>query len=247
MPRFFVEDLTGERACITGEDARHIGRVLRCRTGEELTLCDGRGTDARCRILSIGPDAVELQVEEKRPSAAEPPVFVTLYQALPKGDKLELIVQKAVELGAAAVVPVLTRYCVSRPDEKAMEKKRERLQKIAREAAKQSGRGRVPEIRPLVGFPQALAEMARDVRGIFFYEKARNPLGPALEGFPDSLSLMVGAEGGFSEEEAQAAREAGLYPCTMGPRILRCETAPLYALSAVLYQYENCKRNEVVG
>ena len=246
MPKFFVPDLSEETVFLTGEDARHVGRALRCRVGEELTLCDGRGIDARCRILAIGSETVELRVEEKAVSLAEPPVFVTLYQSLPKGEKLDLIVQKAVELGVGAIVPVLTRYCVSRPEKKAMEKKRERLQKIALEAAKQSGRGRVPEVLPGMDFSGALASMARDPVGVFFYEKAQGPLGQVLEEKPSALSMMVGPEGGFSPEEAQAAQAAGLSLCTMGPRILRCETAPLYALSAVMYHYENLYRSEVL-
>lgn len=239
MPRFFVPDLTGEAVLLTGEDGRHIAKSLRCREGDVVQLCDGRGTDAAGTITAIAGDTVTVSLSERRPSRSELPCLVTLYQALPKGDKLDLIVQKTVELGVAAVVPVLTSRCVSRPDGKSMEKKLERLRKIAREAAGQSGRGVLPEIRPLLPYPAALAEMAESPCPILFYEQAARPLGELLAGRPKEISFLVGAEGGFSPEEAAAAEGAGLALCTMGPRILRCETAPLYALSAIGYHYEN--------
>lgn len=239
MPRFFVPDLSGDVLTLSGEDGRHAAKSLRCRVGEELELCDGRGAECLCAVAAVEGDTLTLRVVERRPSRGELPCRVSLYQALPKGDKLELIVQKAVELGAAEIVPVLTQRCVSRPDSRAMEKKRERLRKIALEAAKQSGRGMVPQVAPLLDFPAALAEMARSACPLFFYEGGGEPLGKALSAQPGSIALMVGPEGGFDPAEAQAARDAGLRVCTLGPRILRCETAPLYALSAIGYVYEN--------
>lgn len=241
MPRFFTGQVNRERALIVGEDARHIALALRMKAGERLTVCDADGQDYQCVIERISPEQVELRVEEVAPSAGEPGVWITLYQALPKGDKLELIVQKAVELGASAIVPVLTSRCVSRPDEKSFAKKRERLQKIALEAAGQSGRGMVPEVRPLLPYPAALDEMAKSGCPVLFYERATRPLGEVLAPRPPVLSLLVGAEGGFSPQEAEQAAAAGLAVCTMGPRILRCETAPLYALSAIGYTYENMR------
>ena len=239
MPRFFVPDLSGDVLTLSGEDGRHAAKSLRCRVGEELELCDGRGAECLCAVAAVEGDTLTLRVVERRPSRGELPCRVSLYQALPKGDKLELIVQKAVELGAAEIVLVLTQRCVSRPDSRAVEKKRERLQKIALEAAKQSGRGVVPQVAPLLDFPAALAEMARAACPLFFYEGGGEPLGKALSARPGSIALMVGPEGGFDPAEAQAARDAGLRVCTLGPRILRCETAPLYALSAIGYVYEN--------
>ena len=239
MPRFFVPDLSGDVLTLSGEDGRHAAKSLRCRVGEELELCDGRGAECLCAVAAVEGDTLTLRVVERRPSRGELPCRVSLYQALPKGDKLELIVQKAVELGAAEIVPVLTQRCVSRPDSRAVEKKRERLQKIALEAAKQSGRGVVPQVAPLLDFPAALAEMAQAACPLFFYEGGGEPLGKALSARPGSIALMVGPEGGFDPAEAQAARDAGLWVCTLGPRILRCETAPLYALSAIGYVYEN--------
>ena len=239
MPRFFVPSLAEDTITLDREAGRHIARSLRCREGDPVELCDGRGTDGAGIISAIAGETVTVVVQERNPSRGELPCAVTLYQALPKGDKLELIVQKAVELGASAIVPVLTSRCVSRPDEKSFSKKRERLQKIAREAAGQSGRGLVPEIRPLLSFGDALGEMGESPCPILFYEEAQGPLGPLLEPRPGELALMVGSEGGFSPGEAEEARERGIRLCTMGPRILRCETAPLYALSAVGFFYEN--------
>lgn len=241
MPRFFLPDLSGDRVVIAGEEGRHIAGSLRKRPGDPLTLCDGRGTDADALIREIAGDAVTAEIVARRPSTSELPCRVTLYQALPKGDKLELIVQKAVELGAAAVVPVLTSRCISRPDSRGMERKRQRLQKIAREAAGQCGRGILPEVGPLLTLGEALQEMAKGPCPILFYERAVRPLGEALAPRPGEIAVLVGAEGGFSPEEAAQAEAAGLWLCTMGPRILRCETAPLYALSAIGYHYENLK------
>lgn len=239
MPRFFVPGLDGETVLLTGEDGRHLARSLRCRVGDPVELCDGRGVDGLGFIAAIEGDAVTVEVKERRPSRSELPCFVTLYQALPKGDKLDFIVQKAVELGVRAVVPVLTSRCISRPDQKGMAGKQKRLEKIAREAAGQSGRGILPEIRPLLSYPAALSEIKKAQCPILFYEKAGRPLGEVLSSRPGSVSLLVGAEGGFSPNEAAQAQSAGLAICTMGPRILRCETASLYALSAIGYTYEN--------
>lgn len=239
MPRFFVPGLTGDRVLLTAEDGRHLTRSLRCKIGDPVELCDGSGLDGLGVVSAIDGDAVTVEVREKRPSRVELPCAVTLYQALPKGDKLEFIVQKAVELGAAAIVPVLTSRCVSRPDKKAMAGKLTRLQKIAREAAGQSGRGVLPEVRPLLTFSAALSEMKASPCPILFYERASRPLGEVLSSRPSSISFLVGSEGGFSSEEAEAAENAGLAVCTMGRRVLRCETAPLYALSVIGYLYEN--------
>ncbi len=241
MPRFFVPSLAEDTITLDREAGRHIARSLRCREGDPVELCDGRGTDGAGIISAIAGEAVTVTVQERRPSRGELPCAVTLYQALPKGDKLDLIVQKAVELGVSAIVPVLTSRCVSRPDEKSFAKKRERLQKIALEAAGQSGRGMVPEVRPLLPYPATLDEMAKSGCPVLFYERATRPLGEVLAPRPPALSLLVGAEGGFSPQEAEQAAAAGLAVCTMGPRILRCETAPLYALSAIGYTYENMR------
>ena len=146
MPRFFVDSVESDTVEITGGDARHIALSLRMKIGERLVLCDGNGREAECEIKEICPESVVLSVVSRCDSKAEPKTEVILYQALPKFDKFEYIVQKSVELGVSRIVPVLTSRCISRPDEKTMAKKIERLQKIADEAAKQSGRGRLPKV-----------------------------------------------------------------------------------------------------
>lgn len=236
LPRFFVESLEGEQIVIEGGDARHIALSLRMRQGDELVLCDGVGSEALCKIASLCPESVVLDVLERRASAAEPKTKVILYQALPKSDKLEYIVQKAVELGAVKIVPVLTSRCISRPDEKAAAKKLDRLRKIAEEAAKQSGRGVIPEIGSVLSFKNAIKEMSTAALPILFFEHAEYPLRECMEKYSGGdIALMVGAEGGFSDEEAAFAVENGLYSVSLGPRILRCETAPVAAISAIMY------------
>lgn len=236
MPRFFVESLAGDPIVIEGGDARHIALSLRMKQGEELILCDGKGTEAVCAVASLCPESVVLDVKERRASETEPKTRVTLYQALPKADKMEYIVQKAVELGVYRIVPVLTSRCISRPDEKTAAKKRERLCKIAAEAAKQSGRGIIPEVDGVLTFKNAVKEMSTAGLPIFFFEHASLPLRKYMEKYTGGdIAVMVGAEGGFSDEEAAFAEENGLLPASLGPRILRCETAPVAALAAIMY------------
>lgn len=236
MPRFFTSDISGETAWINGDDARHITKVLRMRQGESVTVCDLCGTDYDCEITGLSPETVTLKILARYPCVKEPAVKIRLYQALPKGDKLEFIVQKAVELGVLEIVPVITEYCISRWDEKTAGKKTGRLQKIALEAAKQCGRGIVPGVLPVMAFEKAVLRMKTDACAILFYERETKPLSGLLSGggFGD-ISVMVGSEGGFSQEEAAFARAQGIETASLGARILRCETAPLVALSAILY------------
>jgi 16S rRNA (uracil1498-N3)-methyltransferase len=178
-------------------------------------------------------------VEKVYPSETEPSVKVTLYQAMPKSDKMELIIQKAVELGVSAIVPVQTKRCVSRPDAKSMAKKLERYNRIALEAAKQCGRGRIPQVLPMLDYSEALTAMKADERAFLFYENSTSSFRKELEQKVSSVSIMVGAEGGFEEEEVSKALEQGIASLSLGKRILRCETAPLAALSIIMYETGN--------
>lgn len=234
MPRFFVPPFSGEETAVTGEDGRHIARSLRMKVGEPLTLCDGLGTDYHCEITGFAGDEVFVRVVERAPSRSEPSVKVTVYQGLPKGDKMDAIVQKAVELGAWEIVPVLMRRSVSRPDAKAAVKKAARWQKIAEEAAKQSGRGILPQVLAPMEFSKAAERAAEAGPVLLFYEGGGEPLKELV--YPDSsqLSFFVGPEGGVAEEEAQLLTEMGAQVATLGPRILRTETAPLAALAAIM-------------
>lgn len=236
MPRFFVSGQP-ENGLLTlhGEDAHHAGRVLRLRPGEAVTLCDGAGTDHDCVVETVEKEAVVCRVQRSHPAETEPKQHLTLCMALPKGDKMDFIVQKAVELGVHEIVPYLSKNCVSRPDK--TEKKVERWQRIAVEAAKQCGRGFLPKVCAVVTTAQAVERAAQCETALFFYENERETgLRDALEsGVGRTVSLMIGPEGGFAPEEAELAAQAGLRSVSLGTRILRCETAPVAALAAVLY------------
>lgn len=238
MVRFFVDTLDKQPQAITltGENAAHA-RVLRLREGEQVTVCDGQGTEYLCSVLDASADAVQLRVQQVRASENEPRVQVSVYVAFPKADKLEHIIQKATELGAFEIVAFPSARCVSRPDEKSLRKKLERWQKIAASAAEQSGRGRIPDVVILDRYSDALSRAALADKAILFYENEQaTTLRMALDsGTYQTVSLLSGPEGGLEPSEVAKAQEAGLSVCTLGKRILRCETAPLCGLSAVMY------------
>lgn len=238
MPRFFVssEMLRGSRALLEGEQAAHA-RVLRLAPGDEVTLCDGEGTDARCRVLDASGGQLQLEICGTEPSVSEPKLQCSIYMGFPKADKFEHVIQKATELGAYELVVFPCSRSVSRPDAKSIAKKLERWQKIAAAAAEQSGRGRIPQVLALNSFEQAVARAAQAEFSALFYENERTcSLRSAIESRSFcSAALMTGPEGGLTVQEVQAAQEAGMSICSLGPRILRCETAPLCALSALMY------------
>lgn len=242
MPRFFVraDQIEGGRITLTGEDALHISRSLRMREGEEITVCNMRRREYRCRLAGFTAETVECEILETSECESEPPYALTLYMALPKSDKMEWIIQKSVELGVTRIVPVRTERCIVKLDSKEGEKKRQRWQKIADNAAGQCGRGILPEVAAPMDFADAVAEGGAAGLPLFCYEaeeKTENALprllratDPAAVG---SIAVLVGAEGGFSVKEAESAVAAGWRSVTLGKRILRCETAPLFVLSAV--------------
>lgn len=238
MTRFFVtpEELETERILLTGENANHA-KVLRLKAGEEVLVCDGEGNECRCAVDRMDAKEVELSVLERMSSETEAAVRVSIYMAFPKADKLEHVIQKATELGAYEIIAFPSARCVSKPDEKSIKKKLERWQKIAASAAEQSGRGRIPAVRVLNSYKDALEEAARCDKALLFYENEQAvTLKMALSASAyHSVSLLTGPEGGLEEREVEQARNAGLQVCTLGKRILRCETAPLCALSAVMY------------
>lgn len=238
MTRFFVppEELDGEAITLTGENAAHA-MVLRLKSGEQVLVCDGDGRQCLCAVRKASPGTVELEVLERGSSDTEAAVSVSVYMAFSKADKLEHVIQKATELGATEIVAFPSARCVSRPDEKSLKKKLERWRKIAASAAQQSGRGRIPEVIALDSYAAALERGAQAELPILFYENERaTTLRMALEEGPfTSVSLLTGPEGGWEESEVAQALGAGFRVCTLGKRILRCETAPLCALSAVMY------------
>lgn len=232
MPhRYFAKEFTDTTAALTGPDAHHLGRVMRARPGDTVTLCDGAGFDYTAAVTAVAPDRVELRLLEKRPTAAEPSVEVTLFAGYPKQDKLEFIVQKAVELGAARVVPFFSRFCVAAP--KKEDQKNARYARIAAEAAKQAGRGVIPPVELPMDIKDLPARFAAFDLVLFCYEGGGQSLRTLVKS-QKRIALVTGAEGGFSPEEAAALTAAGAQPVSLGPRILRCETAPLAALAAVM-------------
>lgn len=238
MTRFFMEGQQLDVATLhlVDENLQHA-KVLRLKPGEMLLVCDGAGREALCTVSAVGTSDIALEVKECRPSQTEAAVQVSVYMAFPKADKLEHVIQKATELGAYEIVAFPSARCVSRPDDKSLKKKQERWQKIAASAAEQSGRGRIPQVVILGSYKDALTRAAQADRALLFYENEHaTTLRMALEaGSWKTVSLVTGPEGGLDESEVTQAREAGLSVCTLGSRILRCETAPLCALSAVMY------------
>ncbi|MCL2856338.1 MAG: 16S rRNA (uracil(1498)-N(3))-methyltransferase [Oscillospiraceae bacterium] len=236
MPRFFLStiDASVSTAYIEGDDAKHITKVLHAKLGQEFVLSDARGTDYLCAVRKLDTAIVTLDILSSQPCQGETEATIRLYQALPKGDKLEFIIQKAVELGVSEITPVLTSRCISRPSHKAMDKKLERLQRIAYEAAKQCGRGIIPRVMPLLEIDRALVQMAGSEMPILLYEESRQPLSKVLRPNLGSVSIMVGSEGGFSQGEVDFATNQGVVCASLGRRILRCETAPIAALSVIL-------------
>ncbi len=236
MPRFFIEPFAGDIVRLTGDAASHI-RVLRLRPGEEVTLCDGSGTDYRCLLESADGEAACLRVLSRTPSCGEPAVALTVYMAFAKSDKLEHVIQKATELGAVEIVAYPAARCVARYDDRTLNVKLPRWQKIAASAAEQSGRGRIPTVRVLGSWRDVLQEAAQTDLPLFFYELARDNSLHQLAAAKawHSAAILTGPEGGYTEAEAAQAAEAGLLTASLGARILRCETAPLAALSALLF------------
>ena len=244
MPRFYLLDGSllpdSREVTLLGEDARHISLSLRMRVGDEITVSNGAGRDYLCRLTSLLPDRVTAEVTASLPPKGEFPFPIHLYMAYPKGDKLDFIIEKAVELGAATVTPFVSAHCVRRPPAEKTARLLERYNKIARAAAGQCGRA----VLPTVGAPLSFEGMLRAAKeaelALFCYEgEGTLPLPTLLRDIPSpaSVAVIIGSEGGFSSEEAAAAREAGCLPVGLGERILRCETAPIVALSLLLYRY----------
>lgn len=238
MVRFFVkpEEMQLNEIILRDENASHA-KVLRLKIGEEVLACDGDGNECLCTVGNATSAEFVLSVNSRRLSVSEAGVKVSIYMAFPKADKLEHVIQKATELGADEIVTFPSARCVSKPDDKSLKKKLERWQKIAASAAEQSGRGRIPDVLVLPSFNAALSRAAEADMPIMFYENEHaTTLRMALESCSyKTVSLLSGPEGGLEAKEVEAAKEAGLRICTLGKRILRCETAPLCGLSAVMY------------
>lgn len=249
MPRFFVQKDQVENGYVTikGDDAHHISRALRMAAGEVITVCDMQKNEYECELTNFLPECVRAKIILSCSSDTEPPYHVHLFQALPKGDKLDSIIQKAVECGVAEITTFESERCVVRVKDGGEAKKLERRQRIALEAAKQSGRGIIPEVHASVSFSQAL-EMAKQADlALFCYEgEGTLPIPQVVEAWKrehskksePSISVVIGSEGGFSLKEAEKAIDAGLLPTGLGKRILRTETASGFVLACLVYAFE---------
>ena len=238
MQKLFIDYTPENKIILDGEQARHIAKSLRMKAGDMLTVTDGEGNDFGCQIDLITKDTVELSVCYKQACESEPTCRVTIYQGVPKGSKLEDIIQKCTELGVSRIVPTLTKRCVSRPDDKSAAKKNDRYRKIALEAAQQSGRGIVPEISAQTTLKQAIAADDSEVK-ILFYEGGGEKITSLIKSEVKSVSVYIGPEGGFDADEVELLRENGAQIATLGKRILRTQTAPVAALTAIMLLTNN--------
>lgn len=245
MSRFFVDpaQIGERRITISGNDVNHIKNVLRMEKGEDISVSDGHGRDYFCVISQMDKDRIVLEIQNSWDSYVELGTKLYLFQGLPKSDKMDLIIQKAVELGVYEIVPVVTRRTIVKLDEKKEAKKLARWQGISESAAKQAGRGRIPSVSPPVSFKDAL-EFAGTLDSVIIpYEKAEGMEASraVVKGLKNkkSVGIFIGPEGGFDTEEVDAAMESGAVPVTLGRRILRTETAGLAVLSVLMFELED--------
>lgn len=241
MPRFFVtnSDVSNDLINISGEDFNHIKKVLRLGNGDRITACDGKGTDYLVEIVKIEDAVVKTRIIESMKNSTEPPVEITLFQGLPKSDKMDLIIQKAVELGIYKIVPVITARTVVKMDAKSGDKKCDRWNKISMGAAKQCNRGIIPKVESAMSFREALDAAKGGSLSLIPYEKeTRIKLKEVLlnSSLTKKVSVFIGPEGGFCQEEIEEAVACGVQPVTLGPRILRTETAGIAVLSILMYE-----------
>ena len=240
MQRFFLssDSFDGKSFTITGNDAFHISHSLRMRVGDQISVSISEGRIFDCVLSSFTSDTVTADVVSESVCTTESPCRIHIYQALPKSDKLETVIQKSVECGAYSITPFISSRCIAK-EGSSFDKKLERYNRISFEAAKQCGRGVVPTVKNLLTYKQMLDEASKADLSLFCYEaEGTKPITQLLKPGIKSISVIVGSEGGFSPEEAMLARDKGISLCGLGNRILRCETAPLFVLSCLSFYYE---------
>jgi len=241
MQRFFlsVDHVDGDFIIITGADANHISRSLRMKVGDNLIVCDMQKNEYECEIQSFNKDAVLVKIIGRSKNDTEPPFKAFLYQALPKGDKMDGIVQKAVELGVYGIIPFISERCISRPDAATCAKKVIRWQRIAEEAAKQCGRGIIPQVGNVLSYGEMISDAVNGELVFFCYEgDDTEKIGSIISGEFTDIRFIIGAEGGFSINEVELAQNNGMKIAGLGKRILRCETASGFVLSCLTYENE---------
>lgn len=234
MSWFFSDTEPKDLFTLNNEQSKHAACSLRMKIGEKLTICY-QNYIYSCTVQSINKSKVTVKVGTKQKCLNEPSVAVTLFQAIPKGDKMEYIIQKAVELGVSKIVPFISSRCVSRPDKNSIEKKTLRWQKIALHAAQQSRRGIIPTVEKAVNIKDAAIAASQLEHSAVFYECGGESLSSLTNANIKELGIFIGSEGGFAPEEIELLKQGGSYVLTLGKRILRAETAPIAALSAIMY------------
>jgi len=240
MPRFFVPDsqICDGYISVIGDDAHNISHSLRMRVGEKLTCCDENGNEYKCTVTDFSAETVTLKIDSESKCETEPPYKAVIYQSLVRGERFDTVIQKSVEYGAVAVVPVATDRATVKLSAQDAEKKRIRWKKIAEEAAKQCGRTVIPEVLPMVSFADA-AECAEGLK-LFCYENEKTVhLRDAFTGeMSGTVSVFIGPEGGYSEKEADIADACGMQTVSLGKRILRTESAAPFVLACLSYEWE---------
>lgn len=240
MPKFFSEKISGEKIIIDSEDVRHIKKVLRLKKGDPVTVCDGKGFDYETEICDICESEIICRIIDKNPAKTEPPVKVTIYQGIPKASKMDYIIQKNTELGISGIVPCALARCVSKIESgRDSEKKTARWQKIALEAAKQSGRGVVPEVETSCTLEEAIEKLKRQDLAFALYEcEQERHLKKILTEKKEikSVGFLIGPEGGLDPAEVQKLHDEGIPTIGLGSRILRTETAGEAVLAMIMYE-----------
>ncbi|MCQ6558352.1 16S rRNA (uracil(1498)-N(3))-methyltransferase [Paenibacillus mendelii] len=251
MQRYFVapDKLSDHTVVLTGDDAHHAARVMRMEPGDEMIVSDGVARVALASVTAVSPAEVQAQVREWLPLSGEPAWSVTVAQSLPKGDKMELVIQKGTEIGAASFVPFQSERIIVQYDGKKEAKRLERWGKIAKEAAEQAHRSRIPAVEPVRSWRELIASIATYDLALFCYEKEGGAVGTGLRGAvrdnegrlrtedeQTKILLIVGPEGGFTEREAAEAQAAGAVIVGLGQRILRTETAAMVGLACLMYE-----------
>lgn len=241
MQRFFLsaDQIHGDKIIITGDDANHIKRSLRMKIGDEIIVSDMQKNEFECEIVSFDRETVTVHIINRKKNDTEPVYQAYLYQALPKGDKMDYIVQKAVELGVYRIIPFISERCVSRPETDSCDKKVIRWQRIAKESAKQCGRGIIPQVSNVISYETAVSEAIRGELTFFCYEGDNTiKIGNVIGGNQKDIRFIIGPEGGFSISEVDIAHNNGMIITGLGKRILRCETASGFVLSCLVYEQE---------
>ena len=245
MPRFFIDasQISDNAVIITGNDAYHISYSLRMRVGEKILVCDNNLIEYQCEITNFTKEKVEAKILSSKKSENEPPYDAVIYQAVVKGDKFDTVVQKVIETGAKRIVPFISSRCIVKLDDKSKANKLERWNKIAKDASEQCGRACKIEVGRVLTYDEMLLDALKADLPIICYESENKTSIKRVIRSKDfkSVSIIIGPEGGFSEEEVKSAVSKGINCCTLGNRILRTETAATYALSCLSYEFELSK------